>query len=60
MFRDGLRVYPLAAVAGPPPMEFVSGSELVMNTIHANDFSFYEELAVVIAREPVDVIDPET
>jgi hypothetical protein len=41
-------------------MEFVSGSELVMNTIHANDFSFYEELAVVIAREPVDVIDPET
>ena len=60
MFRDGLRVYPLAAAADPPTMEWVSLSEKVMNTIHANDFDYYEELAQVIAREPIDVIDPET
>lgn len=60
MFRDGLRVYPLSAAASPPSMEFISMSRRVVNTIHANDFDFYEELARVIAREPIGVIDAET
>jgi hypothetical protein len=60
MFRDGLRVYPLSAAASPPPMEFISLSRRIVNTIHANDFDFYEELARVIAREPIGVIDAET
>ena len=59
MFRDNLRVYPLSQASAPPPMEFVSGSRLVMNTIHANDFHFYEELAAVVEREPVSMLDPE-
>src|SRR5210317_506391 len=29
------------------------------NTIHANNFEFYEELHNVIAREPVEMLDPE-
>jgi hypothetical protein len=60
MFREGLRVHPLSAAGAPPPMEFVSLSTRSINTIHANDFEFYEELARVIEREPVAVIDPET
>jgi hypothetical protein len=60
MFRDGLRVYPLSAAGAPPPMEFQSLSQRLINTIHANNFEFYEELARVIEREPIGVIDPET
>jgi hypothetical protein len=60
MFRDGLRVYPLASADDPPAMEFISGSGHHFNTIHSNDATFYEELHAVIDREPIDVIDPET
>lgn len=60
MFRAGLRIYPLATAAEPPAMEFTSMSGLPVNTIHANNFEFYEELAEVIAREPIGVIDDET
>ena len=60
MFRQGLRIYPLAQVDSAPEMEFTSFSETPMNTIHANDVEFYDEIARVIEREPVGVIDPET
>ena len=30
-----------------------------MNTIHANDFKFYEELDEVIQREPSEMFSPE-
>ena len=60
MFHEGLRVYPLSAVDAPPPMEFVSFTGKVFNTIHANDVTFYDELDAVIQREPIGVIDPET
>lgn len=59
MFREGLRVYPLSQADDPPPMEFVSASRATVNTIHANDATFYEELATVIEREPDGVIDTE-
>jgi hypothetical protein len=59
MFRQGLKVYPLAEASNPPAMEFISGSHRVFNTIHANDFEFYEEIWQVIQKEPVDFLDPE-
>lgn len=59
MWTKGLKVYPLADAANPPAMEFVSGTGKVMNTIHANDRSFYAEVDDVIQREPVDAIDAE-
>jgi hypothetical protein len=59
-FREGLRVYPLSAAADPPAMEFISGSRREVNTIHANDRTFYEELHAVIDREHPGVIDAET
>ncbi len=52
-------MYSLAQAKNPPAMQFISGSEKDFNTIHANNFVFYEELATVIAREPIDFIDPE-
>jgi hypothetical protein len=59
MFRSGLKVYPLATAALPPKMEFINGSRLPHNTVHANSFAFYEELDHVIQKEPVAFIDPE-
>lgn len=58
-FTSGLRVYPLSMAANPPAMEFISGSGLVFNTIHANDATFYEEVAHVVQREPAGCIDAE-
>ena len=59
MWRDGLKIYPLAKAANPPAMEFISGSGKSFNTVHANNFEFYEELHNVIEREPVEMLDPE-
>ena len=59
MFRNGVKIYPLAKAANPPAMKFFNGSEIPFNTVHANNFEFYHELAHVIEREPVDFIDPE-
>ncbi|HEY5879915.1 MAG TPA: DUF1254 domain-containing protein, partial [Nakamurella sp.] len=58
-FKEGLRVYPLSAAADRPAMEFISGSGRAFNTIHANDAEFFEEVAAVVEREPVEFIDPE-
>ncbi len=59
MYRQNLRIYPLSAKAAPPAMEFISGSGVAFNTIHANNYDFYEELAQVLQKEPVDFIAPE-
>jgi hypothetical protein len=58
-FREGLKVYPLAQAESPPAMQFINGSKKPFNTVHANNYAFYEELAHVIAKEPIDFIDPE-
>ena len=59
MFKNGLKIYPLAKASNPPTMEFISGSKKNYNTIHANTYEFYEELHAVIEREPVSMLDPE-
>lgn len=60
MFRDGVKIYPLSQTDNPPTMEFISAGELQFNTVHANDASYFDEIAPVIQREPIDMIDPET
>ena len=57
---DNLRIYPLARKENPPKMKFISGSGKAFNTIHANDYSFFEHLNEVIQKEPLDMLDPET
>src|SRR5450432_4116689 len=59
MFKEGVKVYPLSKAANPPTMEFISSSKVPFNTVHANDFEFYQELDHVIQKEPVDFLDPE-
>lgn len=58
-FREGLKIYPKARETDPPGMDFDTFSKLAFNTVHSNDFTFYEELASVIQKEPVEMIDPE-
>ena len=43
MFESGLKVYPFAERNDPPEMEFIDGSRISFNTIHANNFKFFEE-----------------
>jgi hypothetical protein len=53
------RIFPLAAVAHPPAAAFTNISGVLLNTIHANDFHFYEELDAVVQNEPEYAFDPE-
>ena len=59
MFKTGLKIYPQARADNPPGMVFTNLSNKVFNTIHSNDFTFYDELARVIEKEPVEMIDLE-
>jgi len=59
MFKTGVKIYPLADKDNPRQMEFTPMLGTYFNTIHANDFEFYEELDRVIQREPVEMLDPE-
>lgn len=53
------RIYPLAQAQSPEPNEFVNWTDLAFNTIHANDFTFYEEIDELVQEEPVEALDPE-
>ena len=59
MFRNGLKIYSLSKKNNQPKMEFTNGSRKFFNTIHANNYEFYDELRTVIEREPVSTFDPE-
>ncbi len=57
--KSKARSYPLSMAENPPEQRFVNLSGMKMNTIHANDFHFFEELNAVIQYEPADAFDPE-
>lgn len=57
--KQHLRVYPLARAADPPMMTFVDISGQAYNTIHANDATFFDEVAAVVQEEPLEAVDPE-
>jgi hypothetical protein len=59
MFKEGLKIYPLAKAGSAPAMEFVNGSNKVFNTVDANTYAFYAELNDVIQKEPLGFLDPE-
>ena len=58
-FQEGLKIYPLAEKNAPPAMEFKNFTGKNVNTIHANNYSFYDELNDVIQRESSSVFSPE-
>lgn len=53
------RIYRLSDAYAAPENTFVSIGEQVFNTVHSNDFSFFEEIAELIAEEPLGSLDPE-
>jgi hypothetical protein len=57
--KDNYRVYPLALADDPPAMNFRNFSGVSFNTVHSNDFLFYEEVNQVIQEEPLEAVDPE-
>ena len=59
MFRENFKVYSLGKASDPPKMQFINGSKVPFNTVHANDFEFYKEIDHVIQKEPLDLFDPE-
>lgn len=59
MWRTGLNIYPLSRAENRPEMEYINGTGVAFNTIHANTYDFYEELHTVIDREPVDFVEPQ-
>jgi len=57
--KKNLRVYPLSQAANPPATRFINGSGVAVNTVHANDFGYFEELNEVVQEEPSEALDPE-
>ncbi len=54
------KVYLLSEANNPPPMKFINVSGKEFNTIHANDFHFYEEVNAIVQYEPNEALNPET
>jgi hypothetical protein len=54
------KVYPLGKDASASKVTFVNGSGVSMNTIHANNYKFYEEVNQIIQEEPTSAMDVET
>lgn len=57
--KAGLRIYPLSQVTSPPPTRFVSLSGKVMNTVHANNMAFFDEINQIVQEEPAGVYGPD-
>jgi hypothetical protein len=57
---DNVRVYPLARIANPPKMKFISASGKAFNTIHANNIKFFYHIDKIIQYEPLEMLDAET
>jgi hypothetical protein len=53
------RIYPLAQADDPEKNEWIGWTDLTFSTVHANDFSFYEEVKELVQEEPDEAFDPE-
>jgi hypothetical protein len=58
--KKTLKIYPPAQAKNPPPTRFINTSGNAHNTIHANNFEFYEELNQIVQEEPTESLDPVT
>jgi len=59
MWKEGLKIYPLKDASNSLKMKFINGSGKVFNTIHANNYDFYEELWSILQKEPISFLDSE-
>jgi len=57
--KQRARVYKLEDTGSSPPAKFVNLSDRAINTIHANDATFFDELNEIIQEEPPQSFSPE-
>jgi hypothetical protein len=59
--RKKTRIYPLAEVEAEAVTEneWINAAERTFNTVHANDFGFYEEVDELVQEEPTEALDAE-
>ena len=57
---ENMKIYPLAEKDNAKKLELVDISGADFNTVHTNDFSFYEHIAEWINEEHVDLLDDVT
>jgi hypothetical protein len=53
------RIYPLSEAGAPQDNEFINIADQIFNTVHSNDFSFFEEIAEIVHEEPTAALDAE-
>ena len=54
-----VRIYPLDTADDPPPNEFISGSGVAHNSVHANNYTFFEGIDQFVHEEPLEALEPE-
>jgi hypothetical protein len=57
--KDNLKVYPLAEAKNPKPVKFHDVSNKYINTLHAQDITFFKEVNEVVQEEPNEAFSPE-
>ncbi len=58
-FKKVMNIYPLSEAGNPPKEKFVNLSGVKYNTVHANNFEFFEEVNQAVQREPATAFSPE-
>lgn len=59
-FKKNTHVYLLSQSANPPQTKFINLSGKELNTIHANNYHFFEEVNQIVQEEPAEAVDVET
>ena len=57
--EENLKVYPLADIKNPKPVQFHDVSNKYINTLHAQDITFFHEVNQVVQEENNEAFDPE-
>ena len=53
-----MKIYPLAKAGDPPSMIFLNGSGKAIDTIFPDTYGYFENLAALVEKEPVEAISP--
>jgi hypothetical protein len=57
--KDHLKVYPLAEKKNPKPVKYFDISDKYLNTLHAQDITFFHEVNEVVQEEHNEAFSPE-
>ncbi len=58
--KKTLKIYPLGKKKETPPTAFINVSGIPNNTIHSNNYEYWNELNEVVQAEPNASLDPVT